>query len=427
VLCFDKATGIADFLKGTGLGDQCVARYLDTADMADKIRALASSKSLRQEVGEKGREASISYFNMTDYVTRLEALAGEAVDRSRREEEDVELILGSGLFRPDFSVPLDMAPMSVGSAVRLHVRSWASGIRRRKPFPGFHPGIYLEQHGVVAERADPTADYIREGRPDGPWNFTVIDHTGGEVRDLPKNESVALHLHIFYPELLPDIMARLSCNQCRPDLLISVTSEDARDLAAPHLKGYEGNVAAIEVVPNRGRDIGPLLTGFGRRILSGYEYVGHIHTKKTHAVKDATLGKTWFDFLMANLLGGGSGAMADTILASMKADKSLGMVFPDDPHAQGWNANRGSAQQLASKIGIDGLPQYFNFPVGTMFWARTCALSPLIDVNLQWDDYPQEPLPYDGTLLHAIERLLPLTMHGSTLRAATTNVLGMTR
>ena len=427
VLCFDKATGIADFLKGSGLGDHCVARYLDTADMADKIRALASSKSLRQEVGEKGREASVSYFNMTDYVTRLEALARKAVDRSRREEQDVELILGSGLFRPDFVVPPDMAPLSLDSAVRLHVRSWASGIRRRKPFPGFHPGVYLEQHGVAIEGSDPTADYIRAGRPDGPWNSTVISAGGGDVRDLPANHSVALHLHVFYPDLLPEIMSRLSCNRCRPDLLVSVTSEEARDLVARHLESYEGKVAAIEVVPNRGRDIGPFLTQFGRRILSDYEYVGHIHTKKTAAVKDAALGKTWFEFLMANLLGGRSGAMADTILASMKADRSLGMVFPDDPHAQGWNANRGIAEELASKIGIRELPQHFNFPVGTMFWARTCALSPLIDVNLQWDDYPQEPLPYDGTLLHAIERLLPLTLRVGTLRAAITNVTGVTR
>ena len=428
VLCFDKATGIADFLKGSGLGDHCVARYLDTADMADKIRTLANSKSLRQEVGERGREAS-------DLLLQHDGLRnaprgswrGRRSIGARREEQDVELILGSGLFRPDFAVPPDMAPLSLDSAVRLHVRSWASGIRRRKPFPGFHPGVYLEQHGVAVEGSDPTADYIRAGRPDGPWNSTVISDSVGDVRDLPANESVALHLHVFYPDLLPDIMARLSCNRCRPDLLVSVTSEEARDLVARHLESYEGKVAAIEVVPNRGRDIGPFLTQFGRRILSEYAYVGHIHTKKTAAVKDAALGKTWFEFLMANLLGGRSGAMADAILASMKADRSLGMVFPDDPHAQGWNANRGFAEALASKIGIEELPQHFNFPVGTMFWARTCALSPLIDLNLQWDDYPPEPLPYDGTLLHAIERLLPLTLRVGTLRAAVTNVTGVTR
>jgi lipopolysaccharide biosynthesis protein len=61
-----------------------------------------------------------------------------------------------------------------------------------------------------------------------------------------------------------------------------------------------------------------------------------------------------------------------------------------------------------------------------MFWARTCALTRLIELNLGWNDYPQEPLPYDGTLLHAIERLLPLTLPVG-LHAATTNVTGVTR
>ena len=179
VLCFDKATGIADFLKGSGLGDRCVARYLDTADMADKIRTLAISKSLRQEVGEKGREASVSFFNMTDYVTRLEALARRRCRSKQARRAGCRTDPRLGLFRPDFGVPPDMAPLSLDSAVRLHVRSWASGIRRRKPFPGFHPGVYLEQHGVAVEGSDPTADYIRAGRPDGQWNSTVIGDGAG--------------------------------------------------------------------------------------------------------------------------------------------------------------------------------------------------------------------------------------------------------
>jgi glycosyltransferase involved in cell wall biosynthesis len=427
VLCFDRATGIADFLKTSGLGDHCVATYLDTAEMADKVTALARSKSLRHEVGERGREAAASYFNLRDYVTSLERLARDAVVRTAREREDVDAIVDSGLFRVDFSVPPELAPLALDAAVRLHVRSWASGIRRRKPFPGFHPGIYLELHGVETEGTDPTADYIRAGRPDGPWNSVLIESHGRDECDLPSNRSVALHLHVFYPDLVPEIMARLSRNKSRPDLLVSVTREEDQALVAGKLEEYDGRVAAIEVVPNRGRDIGPLLTAFGRRIVSDYEYVGHIHTKKTTAVKDAALGKTWFEFLMTNLLGDSSAAMADTILARMKADQSLGIVFPDDPHAQGWNNNRDFAEALARKIGLAELPEHFNFPVGTMFWARTSALAPLIRLNFQWDDYPAEPLKYDGTLLHAIERLLPLTLPVSLLHSATTNVAGTTR
>ncbi len=37
VLCFEKTTGIADFLSENGLGEQCVAQYLDTHDLARKV------------------------------------------------------------------------------------------------------------------------------------------------------------------------------------------------------------------------------------------------------------------------------------------------------------------------------------------------------------------------------------------------------
>ncbi len=37
----------------------------------------------------------------------------------------------------------------------------------------------------------------------------------------------------------------------------------------------------MRVFENRGRDIGPFLTGFGEAILDRYDIVGHVHTKKS--------------------------------------------------------------------------------------------------------------------------------------------------
>ncbi len=53
---------------------------------------------------------------------------------------------------------------------------------------------------------------------------------------------------------------------------------------------------------------------------------------------------------------------------------------------------------------------YVEFPVGNMFAARPAALKPLLDLDLQWDDYPAEPVPDDGTVLHGLERILPLVV-----------------
>jgi lipopolysaccharide biosynthesis protein len=72
----------------------------------------------------------------------------------------------------------------------------------------------------------------------------------------------------------------------------------------------------------------------------------------------------------------------------------------------GWGENIASAKELAKSLGISSLTKAFNFPVGTMFWMRSEALESLVELNLQWSDYPDEPLPDDGTMLHALERLI---------------------
>jgi len=46
-----------------------------------------------------------------------------------------------------------------------------------------------------------------------------------------------------------------------------------------------------------------------------------------------------------------------------------------------------------------------------MFWAKADVLKPFVNLDLQWNDYPQEPLALDGTFLHAIERMFTLTCY----------------
>jgi glycosyltransferase involved in cell wall biosynthesis/peptidoglycan hydrolase CwlO-like protein len=425
VLCFDKTTGIAEFLIDSGLRSYCVAAYLDSADMAEKILTLAGSQVLRAQVAKQSRETSMTYFDMKKYVDRLESLTQDACDRSKREKSDTQVILGSGLFRRDFACSWQGS--SIEKNVCEYVRTWASGTGRRKPFPGFHPGIYLEQHGLASEGVDPFADYLRAGRPDGPWHYPVI--VAGETRqtDLPDSHRVALHLHVYYPELLQEITSRLSRNLICPDLFVSITNEEACDLVVNQLENYKGNIVDIQLVPNRGRDIGPFFNAFAQKIRGNYDFIGHIHTKKSAVVKDDAIGESWFRFLLENLLGGESGTMMDSILGKMNDDKSIGMVFPDDPWVVTWGSNRVLGESLAVRIGIQKLPEHLIFPVGTMFWARTSELAPLMNLKLDWDDYPHEPLPYDGTLLHAIERLFPSVISLGNFRCATTNVVGLTR
>ncbi len=426
VLCFNKTTGIADFLINNGLQDFCVAQYIDTAEMAQKILALVHSKSLYQFVASQCQQASIEYFDMQRYVDQLEQLGGDAAIQVEQEKLDIQTILDSGLFQADFAGFLYEAEESPEDRVRSYVRSWASGVGRRKPFPGFHPGIYLERNGVKLSGVDPLADYIRSDCPQGPWNYPVIsDGALIDINNLPGNKRVALHIHAYYPDFLPAIVEALSFNQIKPDLFISVRDEAALEAAKEMLRNYQGQVIDIKMTPNRGRDIGPFLTQFGKTLLEQYEFIGHLHTKKSADVKDVQMGQQWYRFLLANLLGSKEVAMADAILCKLNTEPTIGIIFPDDPNVIGWEKNVDYANSLAQKMGIEKLPNEFLFPIGTMFWANADAIKGLIDLNLSWEDYPVEPLPYDGSLLHALERLVGFPKQN--YQVATTYTAGMTR
>ena len=93
-------------------------------------------------------------------------------------------------------------------------------------------------------------------------------------------------------------------------------------------------------------------------------------------------GDRWRNFLFQHLLGD-KAATLDVIMAAFAADPQLGIVFPEDPHVIGWDRNLPLAERLAAQMGFrHSLPPHLDFPVGTMFWARTAALKPLLKLDL---------------------------------------------
>lgn len=425
VLCFDKTTGIADILKEHGLGTACVANYIDIDEMASKALDLALSDVLRKEVSKKSKAIAAGIFNMEFYVDKLEKLAFLDRERIAHAELDAKVLMQLAQVRLDFYCIPNLPTKSKALSIQSYLRSWASGVGRRKLFPGFNPGIYLEKHGISSEFIDPLADYLSSGKPKGSWNFDLISSIE-EPQAISSNIRIALHIHVYYPELFPEIFDRIKLNKIRPDLLISVPSDLARTAVLTHLHAYKDSVVDVRVVPNRGRDIGPFITEF-REAIRTYDFIGHLHTKKSLDIKDQNFSRTWYLFLLENLLGGES-PMADIILGRMANDPKVGMVYPDDPYIVGWGKNLSYAEVVLAKMGITGHPlKYVSFPVGTMFWARTSVLSGLFDLQFQWEDYPNEPLPYDGSLLHALERVFGLIAPANGYSTLLTNVQGVTR
>jgi glycosyltransferase involved in cell wall biosynthesis len=418
VVCFDQTTGLADILDEEGLGDACVAAYLDVHDMAGKAIAFANDAARRSATGKVLKEIAQRRFDMRRYVGQLEHLAALRHDEISQERDYAGRIAAAAVLDPTFCLPPTVLYLSQEQTANFHVRCWSSGISCRKPFPGFHPGVYRELCLLAGDMQDPLLHYLEAGRPAGPWSTEVITEKSA-LMELPPEVRIALHIHVYYADMLPNIMQAFEGNSIRPDLLISVPSEEVRHKANEALLAYSGKVVRVAVVPNRGRDIGPMLTEFGALIRDNYDIFGHVHTKKTADIVDATVSEQWVGFLYDNVLGG-TERMADRIVGRLATDPALGMIFPDNPGCIGWDKNRPYAEALARRLRINHLPSEFNFPVGTMFWARTQALRAMLDLELAWDDYPPEPLSYDGSMLHAVERLLPLVAQNAGMGIAVT-------
>lgn len=79
VICFDRATGIAPILQQGGLGNTCVASYLDPGDLSAKILALANDPEAHKATRSRSIEVARSTFDFSAYAAKIVALSGAVV------------------------------------------------------------------------------------------------------------------------------------------------------------------------------------------------------------------------------------------------------------------------------------------------------------------------------------------------------------
>ena len=219
---------------------------------------------------------------------------------------------------------------------------------------------------------------------------------------------VGVVAHVFYGDLVDELAGYLARMPAPYRLLVSVPDEATRQRAQAGLSRL-GKVTelVVRVVPNRGRDIAPMLVTFREEILA-LDVFAHVHTKKSLYTGGDQHG--WRRYLLDGLLGSTDGIARH--LGRFQADPQLGILYPESfpgvpAWAHTWLSNLGACRELGGRLGIPVEPgRYFDFPAGSMFWGRVEALRPLFDLGLEYEDFPEERGQTDGTLQHAVERLL---------------------
>ncbi|WP_186393191.1 MULTISPECIES: rhamnan synthesis F family protein [unclassified Pannonibacter] len=418
VVCIDNANSIAEILKSQDETRRLVAPHLRASSLADIVLRLSSDKVFYSQAQKACLSFGANVFSVESYADGLRKCGEEARQEALAIGRDYERIAKARPSAFDEAVfggswPADRYPQDLLHTYLLRSRiaralpgTSPSGLRR--PIAGFNPVIYAEDCKDYDGSCDPLAHWLEKGRPEGRWAHALVHLSG--AAPAPTSLKALVHGHFYYIDLLQDFLTRLSHNASVFDLIVTVPDDEKAAVAQEIMSkaGLKGQ-HSISVVGNKGRDIGPFLSGIDRDLLSRYDVVGHFHGKKSPHVEKQT-GDQWREFLWEHLIGNKVPA-ADVCLGAFSADPRLGLVFPEDAHIHGWDQNFDTAQELARRMGrIAELPRSFEWPIGTMFWARTEALKPLFDLKLDWADYPAEPLPSDGTLLHAIERVIPFAV-----------------
>jgi lipopolysaccharide biosynthesis protein len=166
-------------------------------------------------------------------------------------------------------------------------------------------------------------------------------------------------------------------------------------------------------VDNRGRDIRPFLAMYPRFLERGYEFVCKLHSKKSpHLTQLDQWGRSMVDQLL--------GPLAREALNAHRWSSSVGILAP-----------RGSLESLAnpdirrrSEKRLITLAKRLScevtfkesFVAGSMFWFRPSALQNVYELFAQGLEFEPELGQVDGTMAHAIERLVCIAAGAAGMR-----------
>ncbi|MFA5321617.1 MAG: rhamnan synthesis F family protein, partial [Smithella sp.] len=286
---------------------------------------------------------------------------------------------------------------SARKAWRVFSREGWSGVKRRILFVGGNRDVRINSK-LRPDLISDAVDRYEYGEP------VLAVPFGFSQRSARPEGRIAVILHAYYPHLAPEFRRYLD-NICHPfDLFVSTDTELKANLLRRVFAGVNAGSVEVRVVPNRGRDIAPKLITF-RDAYDSHAFVLHLHTKISN--HNAFLAG-WRGFVLNCLLG--SPDIVESVLEAFVRMPQLGIVaprnFPAIRFHMIWDVNFLPARALAARMGITITPDSpLDFPAGSMFWARSAALRPLLDLDLSFDDFSEEMGQTDGTLAHAVERL----------------------
>ena len=230
-------------------------------------------------------------------------------------------------------------------------------------------GSYLEpdtNYGYGALNAFSKALFNMSYNSSKVYDFTKID----------KGVNIAVQAHVFYEELIDEMISAINNIPFKFDLYISTNTLEKKNIIENHIKNTtKANYYEIMVIENKGRDLLPMLWQMKNKIWS-YKYFCHIHSKTSNHTE---FGNIWRKYLYHNLLGNKEIVM-DILDTFIKKDE-IGFIYPEVVYKY----SKMPLMMVRNSIFYINFtvnkifPGYkmgkkFKYPLGNMFWAKVDAI-----------------------------------------------------
>lgn len=246
------------------------------------------------------------------------------------------------------------------------------------------------------------------------WDYILPTNSRNSENTIQQG-TVLVVIHMFYPELVNECLSYVRNVPKGVDVLVTTSNPVIVNEIKEKFSSIQANFLGVAEAPRRGRDIAALLITARERMLS-YQYVCFTHDKKMSA--DAhyyTLGENFRELILCNMLA--SEDYINNVIDLFEKNPCLGVLAPPAPFmgaylnslGHSWAVNLKATKKLANilKLNCDLNEYYEPYVLGTSLWFRVEAMRPLLIHIFTVEDLPKEPLPPDGTISHAVERIFP--------------------
>ena len=220
---------------------------------------------------------------------------------------------------------------------------------------------------------------------------------------------ILVHMHIYYPHLYKELKeCVLNIAPHKFDLFVTMVEEHSEIIL--DIKKTFPN-AKIDILENRGYDVGPFICVINKVNLDDYDYVVKLHTKRdilsTLILYGYNLsGNKWRKYLLLFMLKNNF----KKCLNAFNKDSKLGMVSNFRLIFREARDDRDDFEKARKMIKEDLSKKRERFVAGTMFMCRANCLRPLQELNLKLHDFSESCEARTASLAHVIERYLGLSV-----------------